>query len=69
MSFYKFCILAAGEPPLVMSVSILFALRQALNSARIDSGLDDEYFTLGGPATGEDRFLIANTKPEMMRLS
>ncbi|CAG9811454.1 unnamed protein product [Chironomus riparius] len=60
---------AAGEPPLVMSVSILFALRQALNSARIDSGLNDEYFILGGPATGEDRFLIANTKPEMLRLN
>lgn len=51
-----------------MSVSILFALRQALNSARMDSGLEDEYFTLGGPATGEDRFLIANTKPEMLKL-
>lgn len=51
-----------------MSVSIIFALRQALNSARKDSGLEDEYYPFGGPATGEVRFLTANTKPEMMRL-
>ncbi|XP_035659160.1 xanthine dehydrogenase/oxidase-like isoform X2 [Branchiostoma floridae] len=44
---------AVGEPPLLMSCSALFALRQAVQSAREDSGLGDDFFRLDGPATVE----------------
>ncbi|XP_066269181.1 xanthine dehydrogenase-like [Branchiostoma lanceolatum] len=44
---------AVGEPPLLMSCSALFALRQAVQSAREDSGLGDDFFPLDGPATVE----------------
>ncbi|KAL7051325.1 hypothetical protein ACKWTF_004430 [Chironomus riparius] len=55
---------AIGEPPLCMSVVVLFALRHALDSARKDSGIvDDEYYDLGLP-TCEKIFLMGNTKHE-----
>ena len=42
-----------GEPSVLMSVSVLFAIRQALKSARLDSGLGNKWFPLYGPATLE----------------
>ncbi|KAG5676994.1 hypothetical protein PVAND_006785 [Polypedilum vanderplanki] len=61
---------AVGEPPLVASVVVLFALRHALDSARNDSGRkNDEYYQLDAPATSEKIFLTANNKPEMFLLS
>ncbi|XP_070499176.1 xanthine dehydrogenase-like [Chironomus tepperi] len=55
---------AIGEPPLCMSVVVLFALRHALDSARKDSGIvEDEYYDLGAP-TCEKIFLVGNTKHE-----
>lgn len=36
-----------GEPALNMTVALLFALRRALNSARKDAGLSDEWYTMG----------------------
>ncbi|KAL9699930.1 hypothetical protein quinque_003371 [Culex quinquefasciatus] len=36
-----------GEPALNMTVSLLFSLRHALNSARKDAGLSDDWYTIG----------------------
>jgi len=44
---------AVGEPPLCMSVCVLFALRNAIDSARADAG-NTEYYQLDGPVTQED---------------
>jgi xanthine dehydrogenase/oxidase len=57
-------ILATGEPALCMSIVVIFALRHALNSGRIDSGLklEDEFFHLGAPTTTETIFLAANNQ-------
>ncbi|XP_019627736.1 PREDICTED: xanthine dehydrogenase/oxidase-like [Branchiostoma belcheri] len=44
---------AVGEPPLLMSCSALFALKQAIQTARQDSGIGDDFFSLDGPATVE----------------
>lgn len=38
--------LATGEPPLCMSVSVFFALRNAIDAARKDAG-DDEWYRMG----------------------
>lgn len=54
-----------------MSIVALFALRHALNSARIDTGIksDEEFYHLGAPTTVEKIFLTANNKPESFLLS
>ncbi|XP_054263493.1 uncharacterized protein LOC128986901 isoform X2 [Macrosteles quadrilineatus] len=44
---------ATGEPPLCMSNAVLFAIRQALRSARKDLGLPDEWLDMDAPFTGE----------------
>ncbi|KAK9500947.1 hypothetical protein O3M35_002104 [Rhynocoris fuscipes] len=41
---------AVGEPPLFLSSSIFFAIREAIKSARIDAGISTK-FTLNSPAT------------------
>jgi xanthine dehydrogenase/oxidase len=41
-----------GEPPLFLGATVLFALREALMSARRDNGVK-EYLTLDSPATAE----------------
>jgi xanthine dehydrogenase/oxidase len=41
---------ACGEPPLVMSNSIIFAVKEAIKAAREDRGSMD-YFKLDAPAT------------------
>jgi len=41
---------ATGEPPLCMSVSVLFAIRNAIDAARDDGG-NVEWYQLDGPAT------------------
>lgn len=38
--------IATGEPPLCMSVVVLFALRYALESARKDAGIKEPWFEL-----------------------
>ena len=36
-------ILATGEPPILLSISVLFAIKAALNSARTDAGLTGQW--------------------------
>nr|CAD7456038.1 unnamed protein product [Timema tahoe] len=55
---------ATGEPPLCMSCSALFALKNALYSARQDAGAGDKWFQMNGPATVESVFLNSLTKSE-----
>lgn len=64
MNFYLSILLATGEPSVVTSVSAVFAIRHALDSARKDSGLkvDDEYYHLGAPSSSETIFLAANNQ-------
>jgi xanthine dehydrogenase/oxidase len=41
-----------GEPPLFMGSSVFFAIRDAINAARRDAGVE-EVLTLQSPATPE----------------
>lgn len=50
---------ATGEPPLCMSVVVIFALRHALESARNDAGITDKWFDMGAPSTPDTLFLKA----------
>ncbi|XP_015171182.1 PREDICTED: xanthine dehydrogenase-like [Polistes dominula] len=58
---------ATGEPPLCMSVVISFAIRHALNSARLDAGKSG-WYPLGGPVTTEKILLTSLTNKEQMVL-
>ena len=44
---------AVGEPPLFLGASVLFAIRDAIKSARQESNLAMEGFVLNSPATAE----------------
>lgn len=57
-----------GEPALNMTISLLFALRHALNSARKDAGLSDDWYTIVTPSTPEQICLAAGSKIEHMKL-
>uniref|UniRef100_A0A1B6MR86 Aldehyde oxidase/xanthine dehydrogenase second molybdopterin binding domain-containing protein n=1 Tax=Graphocephala atropunctata TaxID=36148 RepID=A0A1B6MR86_9HEMI len=59
---------ATGEPPLCMSSGVVFALRSALESARKDAGLPDDYFNIELPLTAEKLWKYAGTKVEGMHL-
>lgn len=59
---------ATGEPPLCMSVVVLFALRRALESARRDAGCADEWFNMGAPCTPDVLFQLAGNTVEQYRL-
>ncbi|KAH8271375.1 hypothetical protein KR018_007791, partial [Drosophila ironensis] len=50
---------ATGEPPCCLAVSVVFALQQALQSARQDAGLPREWVRLGAPSTPETLVLNA----------
>lgn len=39
--------IATGEPPLCLSVTLQHALKMAIRSARGDAGLPEEWFDLG----------------------
>ena len=43
---------AIGEPPLFLAASVLFAIKDAISSARSDAGMPIE-FRLDSPATAE----------------
>ena len=42
-----------GEPPLFLSASVFFAVRQAIKAARKDSGLEGIPFQLDSPLSAE----------------
>uniref|UniRef100_A0A8D8U4Z5 Xanthine dehydrogenase n=2 Tax=Cacopsylla melanoneura TaxID=428564 RepID=A0A8D8U4Z5_9HEMI len=48
---------AVGEPPLLTSCSVMYAIKMAIKSARKDAGLADEYFDMSAPFTSENIFL------------
>ncbi|XP_058460106.1 uncharacterized protein LOC131435872 isoform X2 [Malaya genurostris] len=57
-----------GEPALNLTVALLFALRQALNSARKDAGLSNDWYTMVTPTTPEEICLLAGTKLDCFKL-
>ncbi|XP_065079702.1 uncharacterized protein LOC135702534 [Ochlerotatus camptorhynchus] len=58
-----------GEPALNMTVALLFALRRALNSARKDAGLGNDWYTIVTPSTPEQICLAAGSKSEHFKLN
>ncbi|XP_066997187.2 xanthine dehydrogenase [Anabrus simplex] len=59
---------ATGEPSLCMSSVIFFALRNALDSARIDAGHPEKWYNMDAPGTAENIFLTAQTRDEQFTL-
>ncbi|EDV93569.1 GH19389 [Drosophila grimshawi] len=59
---------ATGEPPCCLAVSVIFALQQALQSARKDAGLPREWVRLGAPTTPEILLLNAGHDIKSFRL-
>jgi len=54
---------ATGEPPICMSISVLFALRNAIDAARKDAG-QPEWYQLDGPGTIDKLLKLSSTKTE-----
>ncbi|XP_055707343.1 uncharacterized protein LOC129804238 isoform X2 [Phlebotomus papatasi] len=60
---------ATGEPALCMSIVVLFALRNALDAVRKDSGASDgTYYSLGAPTTPEDILILAGNSTDQFSL-
>ncbi|CAD7078522.1 unnamed protein product [Hermetia illucens] len=59
---------ATGEPAICLSVSVLFALRRALESSRADAGLAPNWFHLGAPTSPEETVLNSGTSVDMFFL-
>lgn len=59
---------ATGEPPLCASIVVLLAVRNAINSARSDAGLPDDWLEVSAPLTAEDIFLLAGNKHDQYTL-
>ncbi|XP_054281347.1 uncharacterized protein LOC128999016 [Macrosteles quadrilineatus] len=59
---------ATGEPPLNMSIGVVFALRRCLESARVDSGLPDQYLHIDPPLTTERIWLNSGNSIEQFKL-
>lgn len=60
-----------GEPASVMSVVVLFAIRNALMSARKDAGIDADqlWVSLGAPTTPEEIYLLAGNSITQYKLN
>ena len=56
---------ATGEPGLLMAISVLFAMRNALESSRQDAGLSG-WWQLDGPATVEKIQMQAGVNKEQL---
>lgn len=59
---------AVGEPPLLGACGVMFAIKQALRSARADAGLGDDYFDMVAPFTTEALFLNSGNNPSKFTL-
>ena len=59
---------AVGEPPLFMGASVYFAIREAIKSARLENGLNDDWFRFDVPATSERIRLACGSSKEIMQL-
>ncbi|RZF32560.1 hypothetical protein LSTR_LSTR006555 [Laodelphax striatellus] len=59
---------ATGEPPLNMSFGVVPAIRNALKSARKDSGIEEDWFDLKMPLTCENVWLHGSTHVKDMTL-
>ncbi|KAM3961536.1 LOW QUALITY PROTEIN: uncharacterized protein ACR2FA_004430 [Aphomia sociella] len=56
---------ATGEPPICLSIVVAFAIREAIVSARSDSGLSSTtWFPIEGPSTIESNCLLAKSRLE-----
>ncbi|XP_035910085.1 xanthine dehydrogenase 1-like [Anopheles stephensi] len=60
---------ATGEPALNMSIVVLFALRNALRSARKDAGLADDWIPMGTASTPDQVHLLAGNSIEQYKLN
>ncbi|XP_055537408.1 xanthine dehydrogenase/oxidase-like [Wyeomyia smithii] len=60
---------ATGEPAMNMTISVIFALRYALLSARKDAGLPAEWISLGAPSTPDQVFLLAGNSVEQLKIN
>uniref|UniRef100_A0A6E8VPM8 FAD-binding PCMH-type domain-containing protein n=1 Tax=Anopheles coluzzii TaxID=1518534 RepID=A0A6E8VPM8_ANOCL len=60
---------ATGEPALNMSIVVLFALRNALRSARKDAGLADDWISMGTASTPDQVHLLAGNSIEQYKLN
>lgn len=58
---------ATGEPPLCMSIVVIFALRHALESARKDAGIVG-WFEMGSASTPDKLFASAGNALEQFKL-
>ncbi|XP_073971381.1 uncharacterized protein isoform X1 [Rhodnius prolixus] len=59
---------STGEPPICLALSAVTAIRDALKSARLDTGLKNHWFNLDQPCSVERTFLAANTSYEQFSL-
>ncbi|XP_055609369.1 xanthine dehydrogenase/oxidase-like [Uranotaenia lowii] len=60
---------ATGEPAMNLTISIIFALRYALLSARKDAGLPHEWISVGAPSTPDQIYLMAGNSVEQFKLN
>ncbi|XP_039281010.1 indole-3-acetaldehyde oxidase [Nilaparvata lugens] len=59
---------ATGEPPLLMSFAAVCAMRRAIESARVDSGKQEDWFDIKMPLTCENIWLHGATRIDDMTL-
>jgi len=60
---------ATGEPACCLAISIIFALQQAIQSARDDAGLNRQWVRLNAPTTADDIVSNCGTQIDQFRLS
>ncbi|XP_065079502.1 aldehyde oxidase 1-like [Ochlerotatus camptorhynchus] len=60
---------ATGEPAMNMTISIIFALRNALMAARKDAGMPSEWVSLGAPSTPDQIYKLAGNSVEQFTLN
>lgn len=51
-----------------MSIVSIFALRNAIESARKDAGLKEEWIKMGAPTTVDKVFMLCGTNPKAFKL-